>query len=176
MIKPPLYQGNDFKMVLGGIWFSAPRPTANRSSVLPDETEDRKLVFLRIYSRFDQSGSTRTFFQGSNSSTFFRKSGSRLRCGLHDFFFFLSIRLSVFLSVHYVVYWLRLLGNTCFLNSKHLQAPFKPWKHKLKFKHFQGFRATVTNPVLSGRVWTAQIVVSQIRHSNVTTTLNRLTW
>lgn len=88
MIKPPLYQGNDFKMVLGGIWFSAPRPTANRSSVLPDETEDRKLVFLRIYSRFDQSGSTRTFFQGSNSSTFFSKSGSRLRCGLHDFFFF----------------------------------------------------------------------------------------
>lgn len=60
-------------MVLGGIWFSAPRPTANRSSVLPDETEDRELVFLRIYSRFDQSGSTRTFFSGFKFEHIFQK-------------------------------------------------------------------------------------------------------
>lgn len=90
MIKPPLYQGNDFKMVLGGIWFSAPRPTANRSSVLPDETEDRKLFFrfweyIHGLTKVAQLG---LFFKGSNPSTFFRKSGSRLQCGLHDFFFF----------------------------------------------------------------------------------------
>lgn len=146
MIKPPLYQGNDFKMVLGGIWFSAPRPTANRSSVLPDETEDRKLVFLRIYSRFDQSGSTRTFFQGSNSSTFFRKSGSRLQCGLHDFFFFLSIRLSVFLSVHYVVYWLRLLGNTFFFKFQAFTGTFQTLKTQTEIQAFSRISSNCHKP------------------------------
>lgn len=117
------------KMVLGGIWFRAPRPTANRSSVLPDETEDRKLFFrfweyIHGLTKVAQLG---LFFR-VQIRAHFSENLDHACSVVYTIFFFLSIRLFVFLSVHYVVYWLRLLGNTFFFKFQAFTGAFQTLK------------------------------------------------
>lgn len=167
-------------MVLGGIWFSAPRPTANRSSVLPDETEDRKL-FFRFWEYIH--GLTKVaqlwlFFRVQIRAHFSENLDHA--CIVVCTIFFFSLYPTLCISLIIISLLCRLLTQTAgkyfFLKFQAFTGTFQTLKTQTEIQAFSRISSTVTNPVLSGTVWTAQIVVSQIRHSNVNTTPSKLTW